>query len=209
MITASDSAGMYCFLMTTVKCLAISGSRLAPSASRAQMALATSCSIVNMSGSIASLGTTSLENRGPKSAVKWEMVRSAEDTRMPTESFSAMSGASGKMTVLKNRSNSRIKRGYMIDGTYRMLAWPSEGMLNSSSKISTPGNLARIFATCRSYTGTITHPSRSGSDLPEARVANSVMGRSSDSKGPITSSLERDTMAKRIRGCFQSLFCGC
>ena len=108
MITASDSAGMYCFLMTTVKCLAMSGSRSAPSASRAQMALATSCSIVKMSGSIASLGTTSLENRGPKSAVKWEMVRSAEDTRMPTESFSAMSGASGKTTVLKNRSNSRI-----------------------------------------------------------------------------------------------------
>ena len=100
-------------------------------------------------------------------------------------------------------------RGVVItDGTYRMLAWPSEAMVNSSSKICTPGNLARIFATCRSYTGKMTHPSRSGSDLPEARVAKSVMGRISDSKGPKMSSLARDTIAKRIRGCFQSLFCG-
>ena len=108
MITTSDSAGMYCFLIMTVKCLAISGSRLAPSGSRAQMALATSCSIVKMLGSIASLGTTSLENRGPKSAVKWETVRSAEDTRMPTGSFSAMSEASEKTTVLVDGSKSRI-----------------------------------------------------------------------------------------------------
>jgi hypothetical protein len=96
----------------------------------------------------------------------------------------------------------------MIDGTYRMLAWPSEGMLNLSSKISTSGNLARMFATWRSYTGTMTHSSRSGSDLPEARVTNSMMGRISDSKGPKRSSLERDTTAKRICGCFQSRFCG-
>ena len=106
MITTSDSTGMYCFLMMTVKCLTISGSRLAPSASRAQMALATSCSIVRISGSIASLGKTSFENRGPKSAVKWETVRSAEDTRMPRGSFSAMSGASEKTTVL-DRPKSR------------------------------------------------------------------------------------------------------
>jgi hypothetical protein len=101
MITASDSAGRYCFLTTTVKCLAMSESRLTPSVSRVQMTLATSCSMVKMPGSMANLGTTSLEKRGPKSAVKWVMVRSAEDIRMPTESFSAMSGASGKTTVLQ------------------------------------------------------------------------------------------------------------
>ena len=101
MITASDSSGTYCFLIMTVRCLTISGSRSVPSASLAQMALATSCSIDKMKGSIASLGAMSLENRGARLAVKWEMVRRAEDIRMPTESFSAMSGTSGKMTVLQ------------------------------------------------------------------------------------------------------------
>ena len=100
MITASSSVGAYCFLITTVKCFATSGSRLAPSASLEQTALAISCSMVKMRESMASFGTTSLEKRGPKLAVKWEIVRRAEDTEMPTESFNAMLGISEKTTVL-------------------------------------------------------------------------------------------------------------
>ena len=44
------------------------------------------------------------------------------------------------------------------------------------------------------------HPSRSGSGLPdsEARVANSVMERISDSKVSEMSNLERDATAKRV-----------
>ena len=80
MITASSSSGGYCFLSKTTKCFATSGSRLAPLASLEQTTLAISCSIVKMRESIASLGKTSLEKRGPKLAVKWEMVRRAEDT---------------------------------------------------------------------------------------------------------------------------------
>ena len=101
MITASVSSGRYCFLIMAVKCLTISGSRSSPLASLEQMALAISGSMEKMRGSIDSCGTTSLEKRGPKLAVKWEMVRRAEDIRIPTESFSAMPGASGKTTVLK------------------------------------------------------------------------------------------------------------
>ena len=101
MITASSSTGGYSFLIMVVKCFAISGSRLTPLASLEQTALATSCSIVKMRGSMASLGTTSFEKRGPKLAVKLEMVRRAEDTEMPSESFNAMLGISEKTTVLR------------------------------------------------------------------------------------------------------------
>ena len=92
--------------------------------------------------------------------------------------------------------------------THRMLAWPEAGMLKSLSKISTSGNLARIFSTCRSYTGTMTHPSRCGGGLPETRDANSTMTRTSCSKGPRISSLAWDKIAKRIRRKFQSRICG-
>jgi hypothetical protein len=101
MITASSSAGGYCFLIIAVKCFAISGSMPTPSISLEQTALATSCSIIKVRGSMESLGTTSLEKRGPKLAVKWDIVRRAEDTEMPTESFNAMLGISEKTTVLR------------------------------------------------------------------------------------------------------------
>ena len=54
-----------------------------------------------MRESMASLGTISLEKRGEKLAVKWEIVRRAEETEMPTESFNAMLGISEKTTVLR------------------------------------------------------------------------------------------------------------
>ena len=79
----------------------MSGSRLTPSASLKQTTLAISCSIVKMRESMASLGTISLEKRGEKLAVKWEIVRRAEETEMPTESFNAMLGISEKTTVLR------------------------------------------------------------------------------------------------------------
>src|SRR5216683_7098174 len=62
---------------------------------------------------------------------------------------------------------------------------------------------------CGSYTGTMMHPSRSGSGLPdsEARVANSVVERISDSKVSKMSNLERDTTAKRIHDESVSLSC--
>lgn len=70
------------------------------------MALAGSHSIDRISGLWQSLGTISFENRGPKSAVKCEIVRSEDDILTPMANLRDSPGSSGIRTVLGNEVQS-------------------------------------------------------------------------------------------------------
>jgi len=59
--------------------------------------------MASIAGLTANFGTTSAEKRGPKSAVKCEIVLKDEEILTPTANLSAIPGKSGTMTVLVDR----------------------------------------------------------------------------------------------------------